>query len=120
RVKVVLLYAELKSVAATQRRFRAVFHTRWAPSRNTILRLYRKLEANAVLDILHETFENRVMSHRYPQRHQGGFFWPPLSPDLNPSDFFLWGYLKEKTLPFHTTESCGNACSHCAVVQRDK
>lgn len=49
RVKVVLLYAELKSVAATQRRFRAVFHTRWAPSRNTILRLYRKLVAEGTL-----------------------------------------------------------------------
>ena len=22
--------------------------------------------------------------------------WPPKSPDLNPCDFFLWGYLKSK------------------------
>jgi len=22
--------------------------------------------------------------------------WPPRSPDLNPCDFFLWGYLKDK------------------------
>ena len=22
--------------------------------------------------------------------------WPPRSPDLNPCDFFLWGYLKSK------------------------
>ena len=22
--------------------------------------------------------------------------WPPRSPDLNVSDFFLWGYVKEK------------------------
>ena len=22
--------------------------------------------------------------------------WPPHSPDLNPLDFFLWGYLKDK------------------------
>jgi len=22
--------------------------------------------------------------------------WPPRSPDLNPCDFFLWGYLKGK------------------------
>ncbi|PSN34684.1 hypothetical protein C0J52_24337 [Blattella germanica] len=49
RVKVVLLYADLKSLAATQRRFRAAFHTHWAPSRNTILRLYRKLEAEGTL-----------------------------------------------------------------------
>ena len=24
------------------------------------------------------------------------FGWPPYSPDLNPADFFLWGYLKER------------------------
>ncbi|PSN33240.1 hypothetical protein C0J52_27426 [Blattella germanica] len=65
----------------------------WAPSRNTILRLYRKLETEGtLLDFLHETFGNRVMSHSYPQRHQGGFFWPPLSSDLNPCDFFC-GYI---------------------------
>ena len=23
-------------------------------------------------------------------------FWPAYSPDLNPCDFFLWGYLKSK------------------------
>ena len=22
--------------------------------------------------------------------------WPPRSPDLNPCDFFLWGYLKQR------------------------
>ena len=22
--------------------------------------------------------------------------WPPRSPDLNPCDFYLWGYLKSK------------------------
>jgi hypothetical protein len=24
------------------------------------------------------------------------FPWPPYSPNLNPTDYFLWGYLKEK------------------------
>ena len=24
------------------------------------------------------------------------FNWPPYSPDLNPLDFYLWGYLKSK------------------------
>ena len=38
-VKVVLIYAETKSVVATQRRFRAHFGTRWAPCRRTIYRL---------------------------------------------------------------------------------
>ena len=31
KVKVVMFYAEKKSVLATQRRFRAHFGTRWAP-----------------------------------------------------------------------------------------
>ena len=38
-VKVVLFYAETKSVVATQRRFRAHFGTRWAPCKQTIYRL---------------------------------------------------------------------------------
>jgi len=33
---------------------------------------------------------------RLPERHEGGKFWPPHSPDINPCDFFLWGFLKEK------------------------
>ena len=33
KVKVVLFYAETNSVVATQRRFRAHFGARWAPSR---------------------------------------------------------------------------------------
>ena len=74
---------------------------------------------NSVLDFLHKTFGNREMSHRYPQRHQGGFFWPPLSPDLNPCYFFV-RIFEIKTVPIQTTESYGNACSHCAVVQQDK
>ena len=24
------------------------------------------------------------------------FGWPPYSPDLNPCDYYLWGYLKSK------------------------
>ena len=39
KVKVVLFYAETKSVVATQRRFRAHFRTRWAPCKQTIYRL---------------------------------------------------------------------------------
>ena len=50
RVKSVHLYAELISVTATQRRFRAIFHMRWAPSRNTILRLHRKFEEGTLLE----------------------------------------------------------------------
>ena len=39
KVKVVLFYAETRSVAATQRRFRAHFGTRRAPCKQTIYRL---------------------------------------------------------------------------------
>ena len=52
--------------------------------------------ANVVLDFLYETFNLRVMSHRFPERHEGGKFWPPHSPDINPCNFFLWDFLKEK------------------------
>lgn len=33
--------------------------------------------------------------------------WPPRSPDLNPLDYFLWGYLKDKVytaVPINTVE----------------
>ena len=36
KVKVVLFYAETKSVVATERRFRAHFATRWASCKQTI------------------------------------------------------------------------------------
>ena len=39
-VKVVLFYAETKSVVATQRRFRAHFGTRWAPSKQDGLQTF--------------------------------------------------------------------------------
>ena len=39
KVKVVLFYAETKSVVATQRRFLAHFSTRWAPCKQTIYRI---------------------------------------------------------------------------------
>lgn len=38
------------------------------------------------------------LNNEYPQRwigRLGPISWPPRSPDLNPLDFFLWGYLKE-------------------------
>ena len=55
-VKVVLFYAETKSVVATQRRFRAHFVTRWAPCKKTIYRLslgtiFQPMKINSVSDI---------------------------------------------------------------------
>jgi len=46
KVKVVLFYAETKSVVETQRRFLAHFGTRWAPCKQTIDRLYQQFETN--------------------------------------------------------------------------
>ena len=56
RVKVVLFYAETKSVVATQRRFRAHFGTRWAPCRQTVYRLplgtiFQPVRINSVPDV---------------------------------------------------------------------
>jgi len=42
------------------------------------------------LSLLREMFPGHVVSLRCD------IGWPPLLPDLNPCDFFLWGYLKGK------------------------
>ncbi|GFG38253.1 hypothetical protein Cfor_01894 [Coptotermes formosanus] len=52
--------------------------------------------ANVVLDFLRTLLGGRVMSSRYQERNNGGFFWPLLSPDLNTCSYFLWGFPKEK------------------------
>ncbi|CAH1990895.1 unnamed protein product [Acanthoscelides obtectus] len=39
------------------------------------------------------------LDKNYPERwigRGGPVPWPPRSPDLNPLDFFVWGFLKEK------------------------
>ena len=39
------------------------------------------------------------LENRFPGRlisNKSDFIWPPRSPDLNPLDFFLWGYMKEQ------------------------
>ena len=56
KVKVVLFYAEIKSVLATQRRFRARFGTRLAPCKQTIYRLslgtiFQPISINSVIDV---------------------------------------------------------------------
>lgn len=45
--------------------------------------------ARASQDVLHELFGNNYIGRG------GRIFWPPRSPDLNPLDFFLWGFIKE-------------------------
>ena len=56
KVKVVLFYAETKSVIATRRCFRAHFGTRWAPCKQTIYRLllgtiFQPMRINSVPDV---------------------------------------------------------------------
>lgn len=46
--------------------------------------------------LLRRTFKNRVISNRFPELFNCGWTWPPYSPDLNPCDFYLWGYLKDR------------------------
>ena len=46
--------------------------------------------AQVVLSWLEKTFGDRFISFKTEK------VWPPHSPDLNPLDFFLWVYLKEK------------------------
>jgi len=70
-----------------------------------------------VLEILHSKFQHRIVSNRFPQKFQCGFSWPSCSPDLNPCDYFLWGYLKDTVfsnaprtlseLKERINESCG-------------
>lgn len=45
---------------------------------------------NPVKQFLRNTFGDRVISRQFPKT------WPPRSPDINPADFWLWGYLKER------------------------
>jgi hypothetical protein len=51
--------------------------------------------ANTLLDVLNEHFDDRVLSNHFPERFGYGWSWPPYYPDLNPCDYFLWGFLKD-------------------------
>jgi hypothetical protein len=54
---------------------------------------------NVVFDFLHDTFYSLVISNQFPDRFTCGQNWPPNSPDMNPCDYFLLGFLKEKIFP---------------------
>ena len=45
--------------------------------------------ANETIAWLRQRFEERLVSGR------GDVEWAPHSPDLNPPDFYLWGFLKD-------------------------
>ncbi|GFV07285.1 hypothetical protein TNCV_1312831 [Trichonephila clavipes] len=47
-----------------------------------------RLKARATIDLLKDTFGDRLISRFGPVN------WPPRSCDLTPLDYFLWGYVK--------------------------
>ena len=50
-----------------------------------------------------EWLTSQFTSDRLISRNSS-FKWPPYSPDLNPCDYFLWGYLKSKVYsPYPST-----------------
>ncbi|GBN57513.1 hypothetical protein AVEN_177519-1 [Araneus ventricosus] len=50
---------------------------------------------DSVFDANNSVFGNQVIAYQYPNSYPGPFNWPPISPDLNPCDFFLWGHMKD-------------------------
>ena len=52
---------------------------------------------NTAFEVLNQNFQDRVIALGYEDKFQGGLDWPANSPDLNPMDFFFWGYTKDKT-----------------------
>ena len=49
-----------------------------------------------VFGCLFQYFGQNVIGLDFLGFSGGGVEWPPYSPDLNPCDFFLWGYLKDR------------------------
>ena len=41
-------------------------------------------------------FDPRIIGLDSEKFTRGGIEWPPYFPDLNPCDYFLWGYVKDK------------------------
>ena len=51
--------------------------------------------ANVTIDLSHTVFENRIISRNSDVN------WPPRNCDLTPSDYFLWGAVKDKFYANH-------------------
>jgi hypothetical protein len=72
------------------------------------------------LDFLHDIFDTCVISNRLPNRVACGQNWPPNSPDLNPWDYFLWGFLKENILSEKAANNNGIENTNHSGLQRDE
>lgn len=90
-----------KAVAVNQERYKHVLTKFWAALLRRVGEAKRKRQwfqqdgatphtAKQTLKWLEDRFHGRVISLKTNQP------WPPHSPDLNPPDFFLWGYLKDR------------------------
>lgn len=69
--------------------------------------------ANTVQSYLKSKFRDRFIDKSQ---------WPPRSPDLNPCDFFLWGYLKDrvyKPMPQNLAELKNNIQKEFKNIPRD-
>ena len=69
--------------------------------------------SNLVQDCLHQKFGTKFLSKEK---------WPPRSLDLNPCDFFLWGYLKSKVyhpLPSNIEELKANIDREIKSINAD-
>ena len=51
--------------------------------------------ATRVRDYLDLTLPHRWIG-RATDHNTAIMYWPPISPDLTPCDFHLWGYIKDK------------------------
>jgi hypothetical protein len=59
----------------------------------------RPYTADVVLDFLRDTFNSHVISNQFPDHFTCGENCPLNSRDLNPCDYFIWAFLKEKIFP---------------------
>ncbi|EZA51810.1 hypothetical protein X777_09567 [Ooceraea biroi] len=75
------------------RGFRTKYGTHKVKSENTLKRLEFIISLNVCVTSLHFLAINLQICPG------GRLEWPPYSPDLNPCDFFLWGYIKDHCYP---------------------
>ncbi len=69
-----------------------------------------------VIDWLMGSFDGRVISLKSP------VFWPPQSPDLNPLDYFFWGYglsFVERESPRSLDQLMDVIERWCAVLEKE-
>ena len=50
---------------------------------------------NEIFHLLEEHFNERIVALGCPKSKNMGIDWSPYPPDLNPSDSFLWSYIKD-------------------------